>query len=291
MRLIDYFDRGADLYPERHCLHDGTRGWTYRECARRPIASPTACWRPASARLEGRRLQSQPCRGLRLPARHRARRASPGRRSMRAMRSRTISTSSPTPTSHSCSIIRASRPPWRAFARPVPRSASSSASTCRRSRTGWRARRRRRPTCPTIPTGGLLASSGGTTGRPKGVQITNRNIETMNSIFWSCMPVESPPVHLMVAPMTHAAGVCSFPLLPTAAPTSSWHGRSRRHPGRDRDAQGHAHLPAADPDLHAARPSRRAQARLLLAPAPRLCRGADVGRQARRGDRECSGRC
>jgi hypothetical protein len=25
MRLIDYFDRGADLYPDRHCLHDGTR--------------------------------------------------------------------------------------------------------------------------------------------------------------------------------------------------------------------------------------------------------------------------
>src|SRR5689334_16559186 len=31
MRLIDYFDRGADLFPERHCLHDGTRGWTYAE--------------------------------------------------------------------------------------------------------------------------------------------------------------------------------------------------------------------------------------------------------------------
>ena len=31
MRLIDYFDRGADLYPDRHCLHDGTQGWTYRE--------------------------------------------------------------------------------------------------------------------------------------------------------------------------------------------------------------------------------------------------------------------
>ena len=28
MRLIDYFDRGADLFPDRYCLHDGTRGWT-----------------------------------------------------------------------------------------------------------------------------------------------------------------------------------------------------------------------------------------------------------------------
>ena len=26
MRLIDYFDRGADLHAGRDCLHDGTRG-------------------------------------------------------------------------------------------------------------------------------------------------------------------------------------------------------------------------------------------------------------------------
>ena len=31
MRLIDYFDRGADLYSGRDCLHDGTRGWTYAD--------------------------------------------------------------------------------------------------------------------------------------------------------------------------------------------------------------------------------------------------------------------
>jgi hypothetical protein len=29
MRLIDYFDRGADLYPDRHCRHDGAQGWTW----------------------------------------------------------------------------------------------------------------------------------------------------------------------------------------------------------------------------------------------------------------------
>ena len=31
MRLIDYFDRGADLFPRRDCLHDGKRGWTYAD--------------------------------------------------------------------------------------------------------------------------------------------------------------------------------------------------------------------------------------------------------------------
>ena len=31
MRLIDYFDRGAGLHPDRHCRHDGTQGWTSAE--------------------------------------------------------------------------------------------------------------------------------------------------------------------------------------------------------------------------------------------------------------------
>jgi acyl-CoA synthetase (AMP-forming)/AMP-acid ligase II len=64
----------------------------------------------------------------------------------------------------------------------------------------------------------MLIGSGGTTGRPKGVQITNRVVETMNANFMACMPFGSePPVHLMVAPMTHAAGVTSFSMLPFGA--------------------------------------------------------------------------
>jgi hypothetical protein len=31
MRLIDHFDRAADLYPDGHCLHHGTPGWIYKE--------------------------------------------------------------------------------------------------------------------------------------------------------------------------------------------------------------------------------------------------------------------
>ena len=50
MRLIDYFDRGADLYPDRHCLHDGTRGWTYATCA----PDPSRRQRPAGGGPEAR---------------------------------------------------------------------------------------------------------------------------------------------------------------------------------------------------------------------------------------------
>jgi hypothetical protein len=31
MRLIDYFDHGADLYPDRRCPHDGEPCWAGRE--------------------------------------------------------------------------------------------------------------------------------------------------------------------------------------------------------------------------------------------------------------------
>ncbi|MFX6918848.1 AMP-binding protein, partial [Acinetobacter baumannii] len=41
---------------------------------------------------------------------------------------------------------------------------------------------------------------------PKGVLWTNLVWETMISNFFTSMPVKKPPVHLVVAPMTHAAG-------------------------------------------------------------------------------------
>jgi hypothetical protein len=40
MRLIDYFARGADLFPDRHCLQDGTRRWTYRGQSPRVASLP-----------------------------------------------------------------------------------------------------------------------------------------------------------------------------------------------------------------------------------------------------------
>jgi acyl-CoA synthetase (AMP-forming)/AMP-acid ligase II len=34
VRLIDFFGRGAALYPDRDCFHDGVRGATYGDAAR-----------------------------------------------------------------------------------------------------------------------------------------------------------------------------------------------------------------------------------------------------------------
>lgn len=59
----------------------------------------------------------------------------------------------------------------------------------------------------------MLVGTGGTTGRPKGVMLTNRNIETMTAITLMSYPFEGRPVYLALAPLTHAAGVLCFPIM------------------------------------------------------------------------------
>ena len=58
-----------------------------------------------------------------------------------------------------------------------------------------------------------IAGTGGTTGRPKGVMLTERNIETMSAFTLMGYPFEGRPVYLALAPLTHAAGVLCFPVM------------------------------------------------------------------------------
>ncbi|TFV87423.1 long-chain fatty acid--CoA ligase [Blastococcus sp. CT_GayMR16] len=59
----------------------------------------------------------------------------------------------------------------------------------------------------------MLVGTGGTTGRPKGVRLTGRNVETMSALTLMSYPFEGRPVYLALAPLTHAAGVLCFPVL------------------------------------------------------------------------------
>ncbi|MGA2826032.1 MAG: AMP-binding protein [Streptosporangiaceae bacterium] len=59
----------------------------------------------------------------------------------------------------------------------------------------------------------MLAGTGGTTGRPKGVMLTEHNIETMSAITLMSYPFEGRPRYLALAPLTHAAGVLCFPVM------------------------------------------------------------------------------
>jgi fatty-acyl-CoA synthase len=59
----------------------------------------------------------------------------------------------------------------------------------------------------------MIVGTGGTTGRPKGVQLTDRNLETMTALTLMGYPFQPRPVYLAMAPLTHAAGVLCFPVM------------------------------------------------------------------------------
>jgi fatty-acyl-CoA synthase len=59
----------------------------------------------------------------------------------------------------------------------------------------------------------MIAGTGGTTGKPKGVMLTGRNLETVAALTLMSYPFEGSPVYLALAPLTHAAGVLCFPIM------------------------------------------------------------------------------
>jgi acyl-CoA synthetase (AMP-forming)/AMP-acid ligase II len=58
-----------------------------------------------------------------------------------------------------------------------------------------------------------VRGTGGTTGLPKGVLNTHRMYGALFANWFASMPVTRRPVHLVVAPMTHAAGTLTFATL------------------------------------------------------------------------------
>ncbi|UAK35954.1 long-chain fatty acid--CoA ligase [Nocardia asteroides] len=59
----------------------------------------------------------------------------------------------------------------------------------------------------------MLAGTGGTTGRPKGVRLTEDNMMTSTALALMSYPFGHRPRYLALAPLTHSAGVLTFPIL------------------------------------------------------------------------------
>ncbi|WP_321858384.1 AMP-binding protein [Burkholderia cenocepacia] len=59
----------------------------------------------------------------------------------------------------------------------------------------------------------MLPGTGGTTGVPKGVMLSERNLETMTALTLMSYPFDGRPVYLAFAPLTHAAGVLCLPIM------------------------------------------------------------------------------
>ncbi|MCX2755433.1 acyl-CoA synthetase [Gordonia sp. 4N] len=80
---------------------------------------------------------------------------------------------------------------------------------------GWLDEHRAEPDERRRPDGGLcmLAGTGGTTGRPKGVRLTEDNMMTSTALALMSYPFGERPRYLALAPLTHSAGVLTFPIL------------------------------------------------------------------------------
>lgn len=59
----------------------------------------------------------------------------------------------------------------------------------------------------------MLPGTGGTTGQPKGVMLSGRNLEAMTALTLMGYPFDGRPSYLALAPLTHAAGVLCLPIL------------------------------------------------------------------------------
>ena len=136
---------------------------------------------------------------------------------------------------------------------------------------------------PAVDDVAMIVGTGGTTGRPKGVVLTGTNLETMTALTLMGYPFEGRPVYLALAPLTHAAGVLCFPILCLGgevvimrAPDVG--GFLELVPA----PPGDAHLPAADADLHGARPRGARRHGPLVVAVLLVRRGADVGRRGSR---------
>jgi acyl-CoA synthetase (AMP-forming)/AMP-acid ligase II len=223
MRLIDYFDRGVRHFPERACLVDGELSKSYREVS------------AATYRIAGRLLGSGLKPGERVAV------LSPNSAAafecvlglLRAnavwvpLNARNVMsdhihflglTGSVVLFYHSqfagqIDQIRAEVPSLRTVI------CIDKAEGPGTALEDWL----QGPAAP-VPEGeggpedlATLLSTGGTTGKPKAARLTNLCWSTMIANFCAEIHYASPPTHLVIAPMTHAAGVITFPLMAQGA--------------------------------------------------------------------------
>lgn len=219
MRLIDFLDRGASFYPNRTCLKDDNVSWTYEEvrqithryaqalhqegikpgdrigvysangaagfAAILAIFRAGCIWLPVNARNplheNAEFLRKHECSALLFDRRHEGEAAD-------------AAAAVATLKKFSCLDIEMEQ--CAIAAGPVGQRACTLVDV---DRSGDHV--------------AIIKSTGGTTGKPKSVMITHRNMSSMIANFLALMPYPAPPVNLVAVPMTHGAGNIALALL------------------------------------------------------------------------------
>jgi acyl-CoA synthetase (AMP-forming)/AMP-acid ligase II len=218
MQLMDFFDKGVERFPDRPLLVDGQRVWSYRQMDEliAKIASAlirrglkpghkVAVYSPNHAMAFAGQYGAIRAGALWVPINHRNT-AAATIESLDAMKvdwlffhssleaaAQQAKASVPSLTGLTCVDQDLSWAPaleeWADLAEALAEFPRRNASD---------------------PVAILMSS--GTTGKPKGILLSNRAFTTMIASFDAMLPVEAPPVHLVVAPLSHAAGIYAMAL-------------------------------------------------------------------------------
>jgi len=221
--LIDFFGRGASLYPERACFHDGTRGHSYGEVAlasnrianalidaghTRGTVAATLAPNTPEAFIVMLGIQRAGATWLTLNARNALAELL---HVLNWNGCRVLFYHSD--FAREIGAIRAAVPSLERFI------CIDRADGATQALADWVAGQpATEPDIHLEPDDvAMIKSTGGTTGTPKSVLQSHRCLETMVANFLACMPAAMPPVHLVAAPITHGAGTICYPLMALGA--------------------------------------------------------------------------
>jgi acyl-CoA synthetase (AMP-forming)/AMP-acid ligase II len=216
MRMIDFFDRGALLEPDRDCLHDTARGYSYRHVGQRSHA--------IAAALADASLPREPKIAVYSPNDVRAFECILGVQRAGAV---WIPLNTRNSVEDNLDFLERCDCHWLLFHSSLEaevsriRSASTKieryacidrASDLGDSLDSLAGRYAgAKVDVPRDPNDlAVLASSGGTTGRPKGVMLSHANLEAFIVNLHACLASGARQVQLVAAPITHFAGILVF---------------------------------------------------------------------------------
>ena len=223
MRIIDFFDRGADRYPDRDVIHDLTRGWSYREIQTLTRRIATALVAAGLGR-DSSVATFTPNSALGFAAQYGVFRAGAVWLPINVRNSvdenivvldRMDAEFLFFASQYEADIakIRAQLPRLRGCVCLDAPSAHGPSLAQWLEGHGTDGVFFDKGPLDTVS----LFTTSGTTGTPKGVILTNLAWATMVAAYHIAMPYDAPPVQVVAAPLTHAAGCLTASLLPFGA--------------------------------------------------------------------------
>ena len=219
MQVIDFLDKGAARYPDRHLVHDGVSGITYREAQLLTYRIANAI-QAAGMGPDSKIAFLTPNHPLSFIAQYGAIRAGAAWLPLNTRNS----------IDENTDILNVLDAEWMLFHSAYSDDIARVREQCPGIKEyvcidaanphgpnllEWIAEQPER--APEVVRGRddifALLTTSGTTGRPKGVMATQLNYESTMASFNATMSFAEPPVHLVAAPLTHAAGLFAATML------------------------------------------------------------------------------